>query len=294
VSGSLTSTKQFVWNGGAAMEMRDASSNLLNQYFALGQVSSGSMSFHTKTSLGSVSEITNDSGTLQSLYQYDFFGRVAKVGSGLTSDFQYADYYLHAASGLNLAAHRAYNSSFGRWISRDPIEEVGGTNLYAYVLNEPIGWSDPLGLDGYIWIYNTFPSPSHQGVGIGDPFGPHDSYSKAPFFWPAGPPPNSPPGTNSYIQINQDWESSIWKIKKLSDSECASQQQKLKNDASKGYHWDYSHHNNCRGWAQGAYANSPGTVVSPDPFNKVLFPNPYLDDPYSRSPGGFLGSGRWR
>jgi RHS repeat-associated protein len=292
--GLLSSTKQFLFDGGAMMEARDASSNLLNQYFALGQGRSGSTYFHTKVSLGSISEITDDSGTLQALYINDFYGRVTKIGGGLSSDFQFADYYQHAASGLNLTAHRAYNSSLGRWMSRDPIEEVGGANLYAYVLNEPVSWSDPLGLDGYIWVFNTFPSPSHQGVGIGNPFGPHDSYSKAPFFPGVGPPPGSPPGTNSFILVNQDWESSIWQIKKLSDSECASEKKRLDNDASKGHHWDYTHYNNCRGWAQRTYSNSPGTVVSPDPFNKILFPNPYIDNPYSHGPGGFLGSGGWR
>ena len=33
-----------------------------------------------------------------------------------------------------------------RWISRDPIEERGGNNLYGYVLNNPGRFGDPLGL----------------------------------------------------------------------------------------------------------------------------------------------------
>ena len=34
-----------------------------------------------------------------------------------------------------------------KWLSRDPIEEDGGLNLYGYVLNDPINMVDPLGLD---------------------------------------------------------------------------------------------------------------------------------------------------
>ena len=40
-----------------------------------------------------------------------------------------------------------YNSSTGRWLSRDPSGEAGGINVYEYVGNDPIRRSDPLGLD---------------------------------------------------------------------------------------------------------------------------------------------------
>ena len=32
------------------------------------------------------------------------------------------------------------------WLSRDPIEEGGGVNIYAFVMNRPIDWHDPFGL----------------------------------------------------------------------------------------------------------------------------------------------------
>ena len=47
-----------------------------------------------------------------------------------------------------------YKTASGRtfWLSRDPIAENGGLNLYAYVGNDPINWVDPLGLsrDTYV------------------------------------------------------------------------------------------------------------------------------------------------
>ncbi len=60
--------------------------------------------------------------------------------------FQYAGYFYHGQSGLDLTMFRAYDPNLGRWISRDPIEEAGGLNIYAYVGGNPINAFDPLGL----------------------------------------------------------------------------------------------------------------------------------------------------
>ena len=42
--------------------------------------------------------------------------------------------------------YRHYRADIGRWLGRDPIEEDGGINLYAFVGNEPVGRWDILGL----------------------------------------------------------------------------------------------------------------------------------------------------
>ena len=52
-----------------------------------------------------------------------------------------------------LALYRVYSPNLGRWTSRDPIEETGGLNLYAYVLNNPLSAVDPLGLEGEARFY---------------------------------------------------------------------------------------------------------------------------------------------
>ena len=45
-----------------------------------------------------------------------------------------------------LTQYRLYKPGFGRWLSRDPIEEAGGINLYGYVGGNPVNLRDPLGL----------------------------------------------------------------------------------------------------------------------------------------------------
>ena len=39
-----------------------------------------------------------------------------------------------------------YNSSTGRWLSRDPIEERGGQNIYCFLQNVPLSKVDASGL----------------------------------------------------------------------------------------------------------------------------------------------------
>ena len=72
----------------------------------------------------SIREMTNSSGIVQSEFSYDPFGRQTQIaGTGVVPDFGYAGMYVHQPSGLNLTKHRAYSSSLGRWLSRDPIQD---------------------------------------------------------------------------------------------------------------------------------------------------------------------------
>lgn len=48
-----------------------------------------------------------------------------------------------------------YDPQLGRWLSRDPIGEEGGINLYGYVGGQPFKYSDPLGLVPDSWFDET-------------------------------------------------------------------------------------------------------------------------------------------
>jgi hypothetical protein len=51
---------------------------------------------------------------------------------------------------ISNSARAGYDPTIGRWLSRDPIGEDGGVNLYQYSLNDPVNRLDPLGLDVYL------------------------------------------------------------------------------------------------------------------------------------------------
>ena len=111
-------------------------------------IASGRSNYYLKDHLGSIREVINSNGTtVESRYDYSPYGNVTKItGTGEESDFRYTGHFYHGTSGLHLTLYRAYDSGLGRWLSRDPIEEDGGLNLYGYVFNNPVNYWDPLGL----------------------------------------------------------------------------------------------------------------------------------------------------
>lgn len=145
VASSVTSTKQHIWCGTERCEERDGTGSPSKQFFSRGQTNSSTNYFYSKDHLGSIRSMTDDNGDVQAAYSFDPFGRPEKLEGVLESDFQFAGYYLHARSGLNLTIARAYSADLGRFINRDPIGEDGGINLYGYVQNDPLGAVDPQG-----------------------------------------------------------------------------------------------------------------------------------------------------
>jgi RHS repeat-associated protein len=147
--GVAVSTNQFLWAGGALpSEERDATgSTVIKRFFAHGQQVGGTNYFFVRDHLGSIRELTDASGTVRARYQYDPYGQRTKVSGNLDTEFGFTGHYYHEVSGLFLTLYRAYDPETGRWISRDPIAEDGGLNLYAYAFNDPVGLADPLGLD---------------------------------------------------------------------------------------------------------------------------------------------------
>jgi RHS repeat-associated protein len=146
---TLTSTKQFVWGCDSnrpfqPSEARNSSGVVTAQYFLLGETISGTSYLYTKDRIGSIREMTTASGTIESQYSYDPFGRTVQQQTTVMSDFQYARYYMHAPSGLNMTLGRLYSARLGRFLNRDP-RPNDRLNLYAYVGNYPIGATDTSG-----------------------------------------------------------------------------------------------------------------------------------------------------
>jgi len=153
----VVSDKRFVWVGTEIAEERDATgANATKRFFPQGVQTIAynpspvtSNLYYTRDHLGSIREVTDSSSTVVSRYDWDPYGRRTLVSGTDLADFGFTGHYFHAPSGLHLAMYRAYDAELGRWLSRDPIGEERGLNLYVYVASDPINYIDPLGLDTY-------------------------------------------------------------------------------------------------------------------------------------------------
>lgn len=88
------------------------------------------------------------SGTVSATYEYGPFSEVVRQTGPMAhaNKFRFSTKYQDDESEYLYYGYRSYNPSTGRWLSRDPIGEKGGLNLYGFVGNDPIGHFDKKGL----------------------------------------------------------------------------------------------------------------------------------------------------
>jgi len=139
----------------------------------------GSASYFLQDHLGSTVKMTNSSGSVTESNSYDSFGK--PTNPYFSTRYQFTGREYESFSGLQYSRARFYDPQIGRFISEDPIGFAGGdVNLYGYVGNNPVNFSDPFGLSP------TFPCwpPSQcadqldgvinrlmKGIGVDPPIG---------------------------------------------------------------------------------------------------------------------------
>lgn len=122
--------------------------------------------------------VDSSSGNIAQRLDYDEFGNVTLDTAPGFQPFGFAGGLYDSETGLTHFGARDYDASVGRWLQKDPIGFRGGqTNLYGYVMNDPVNFVDPRGLvagsisgnypsgDGYTDINVTIAPPS-GGPGI--------------------------------------------------------------------------------------------------------------------------------
>ena len=82
------------------------------------------------------------------------FGEVIRASGPMAkaNPFRFSSKYQDDESELIYYGYRYYTASTGRWLSRDPIQEQGGNNLYGFAVNSPVTAIDADGRLSFVAI----------------------------------------------------------------------------------------------------------------------------------------------
>jgi RHS repeat-associated protein len=149
-------TEKYLWeNKTRLLAVYDGSNNLKQRYeYTVGNTptaytEAGQRYYILTDQLGSPRVITDDSGVVLREIEYDSFGNIVNdSNSEHALPFGFAGGLVDQHTGLIRFGFRDYDPETGRWTARDPIGFAGGdTNLYGYVLGDPLNGIDPDGLE---------------------------------------------------------------------------------------------------------------------------------------------------
>jgi RHS repeat-associated protein len=116
----------------------------------------GTLVFYHTDHLGSTTAITDATGRVLQLLEYDPWGQVVKDIGDNYAHYRYTGQEYDPEIGLYNYKARLYAAGIGRFISADPIVsdplDPQSLNRYSYVINNPLKYVDP---SGY-WTWKKF------------------------------------------------------------------------------------------------------------------------------------------
>jgi RHS repeat-associated protein len=159
-NGALVSDSRYLYDGALLVQERDGDNNVTREYSwglnkgggigGLLHLTQGGANYsYFYDGKGNVTEVLNSTGAVVALYQYEPFGRRLSQTGNLAQPMQFSTKVYDDQTGLSYYGYRFYQLGQGRWLTRDPIRELGGNNQYIFVLNNPINFIDPTGL--FLW-----------------------------------------------------------------------------------------------------------------------------------------------
>jgi RHS repeat-associated protein len=166
-----TANTRFLYDGDALIGEFDGAGALTNRYVhgsnitaddpLLWYVGAGTATkrYLHADHLGSIVAATNSSGA-PTINSYDEYGI---PGSANVGRFQYTGQIWLSELGLYHYKARLYSPYLGRFLQTDPIGYEGGSNLYDYVVDDPVNTSD--------WSGNCPDACVAEGAGLGIVYG---------------------------------------------------------------------------------------------------------------------------
>jgi RHS repeat-associated protein len=107
-------------------------------------------------------------GGLMAKYLYDPYGNTISAADYFAeaNKYRFSSKEIHSASGLYNYGERIYDPLLQRWLTTDPIGELGGLNLYEFTENNPVNYIDTHGLSVLDTILNITDYVPYAGAGI--------------------------------------------------------------------------------------------------------------------------------
>jgi RHS repeat-associated protein len=171
-NGTMTTENRYLWCGDNLCQSRMATDVVNWRSYPQGEVRplGNTLLYFSRDHLGSVRDVlTVQAGVRIATYDYDAYGKPTYDVGRLSTNFRYAGMFYLEEAGLYLTQYRVYDPKTGRWLSRDPIGESGGVNLYGYVGGNPVNNTDSSGLiidslaDAGFILYDLYKLASEGG-----------------------------------------------------------------------------------------------------------------------------------
>ena len=147
--------EKYLWlNLTTLLAIYDKDDNLITRYSYANSSVPYKMGHNSQTyylsynHLGSLRAVTDSNGNVVKEITYDSFGTILSDSNpNLSVNLGFAGGLYDQDTKLTRFGYRDYDAETGKWTAKDPIGFAGGdTNLYGYVLNDPVNFVDPLGL----------------------------------------------------------------------------------------------------------------------------------------------------
>jgi RHS repeat-associated protein len=145
LDGSGTIVRRFVWGLDVSLSLQGAGG-----VGGLLQIDdgSGTQRYPIYDASHNVIGLYDGAGATVAAYEYDPFGNLQTIAGsyGSANPFRSATKYTDSETGFVYYGLRYYVPQLGRFINRDPVEEQGGVNLYAFCSNDAVNGYDLLGM----------------------------------------------------------------------------------------------------------------------------------------------------
>ena len=138
----LSGTLQGAGGVGGLLAETKMTASTTNTYYAFGDAN------------GNVTEYADATGAVRGHFEYDAFGEITAQSGDMADSFthRFSTKPFDVETKLVMYELRPYDPGFGRWLTKDPIGEIGGVNIYVNSGNNCVMNYDCFGLSFVDWL----------------------------------------------------------------------------------------------------------------------------------------------